>query len=61
VFFAACAALLDAAESHDAEEEHEEADGAGDDADFGALGEGGPAVADARGGLDFLEDFGGVF
>lgn len=61
VFLAAGAALLDAAEGHDAEEQEEEADGAGDDADFGALGEGGPAVADAGGGLDFREDFGRVF
>jgi hypothetical protein len=61
VFLAAGATLLDAAESHDAEEEHEEAEGASNDADFGALGEGGPAIADARGFLDFLEDWGGVF
>jgi len=61
VLLAAGATLLDAAESHDAEEEHEEAEGAGDDADFGALGESGPAVADAGGFLDFVEDGGGVF
>jgi hypothetical protein len=54
------AALLDAAEGHDAEEQGEGAEGAGDDADFGALGERGPAVADARGGLDLFEDGGRV-
>jgi hypothetical protein len=54
------AALLDAAEGHDAEEQGEGAEGACDDADFGALGERGPAVAHARGGLDFFEDGRGV-
>lgn len=61
MFLAARATLLDAAKGHDAEEEDEKADGAGDDTDLSALGECGPAVADAGGGLDFLENFGGVF
>lgn len=58
VFLAARAALLDATESYEQEEDGEETDGASDDADFGALWEGGPAVAHAGGLLDFLKDFG---
>lgn len=58
MFPAACAALLEAAEGHDAEEHDEQADGAGDDAYFGGLGEGGPAVANVAWFLDFFEDGG---
>jgi hypothetical protein len=60
VFFLAGAALLDAAEAHDAEENEEDGERADDDADLRAFGEGGPAVADAGGGLDFVEDGRGV-
>jgi hypothetical protein len=54
VFALARAALLDAAEGHDAEQHDEKTERAGDDADFGACGEGGPAVLDAGWGLDFF-------
>jgi hypothetical protein len=54
VLLLARAALLDAAKGHDEYQHGEQAEGAGDDADFGALGQGGPAVAHARGGLYFL-------
>jgi hypothetical protein len=60
VFLLASAALPDAAEAHDAEEDEEDGEGADDDADLCAFGQGGPAVADAGGGLDFVEDGGGV-
>jgi hypothetical protein len=58
VFFAAGAALLDAAECHEAEQNDEDADGPCNDADLGALRESGPTVANARGFLNFFEDFG---
>jgi hypothetical protein len=60
VFALTRATLLDAAKGHDAQKQDEDAEGAGDDADFGALGECSPAIADARWGLDFLEDGGRV-
>ena len=60
MFALAGAALLDAAEGHDAQQHDEEAERAGNDADFGAGGERGPAVLDAGGGLDFFERGGGV-
>lgn len=60
VFASTRAALLDAAECHEAQQDHEDADGACDDADLGALGKRGPAVAHAGGRLDFLQHGGGV-
>jgi hypothetical protein len=54
------APLLDAAEAHDDEQDEEETERAGDDADLGALGEGGPVALDAGGGLNFLQDWGRV-
>jgi hypothetical protein len=56
----ALAPLLDAAEAHNDEQDEEEAEGAGDDADLGALRKSGPAVLDTRGGLDLLEDWGWI-
>jgi hypothetical protein len=60
MFALAYTALLDAAEAHDDEQQSKGTEGTRDDADFSALGECGPVVADARGGLDFFEDGGGV-
>jgi hypothetical protein len=54
------APLLDAAEAHDDEQDEEETEGTGDDADLGALRESSPAVLDAGGRLDLLEDWGWV-
>jgi hypothetical protein len=56
----ALAPLLDAAEAHNDEQDEEEAEGTSDDADLGALRKSGPAVLDARRGLDLLEDWGWV-
>lgn len=54
----ACAALLDAAESKEAHEDPEDGERTDDDAALGAGGECFPVIADARGILDLLKDFG---
>jgi hypothetical protein len=58
VLFLPQAPLLEAAKRQNAQRDHEGAEGAGDDADLGAAGEGLPAVADAGGGFNFGEDGG---